>query len=64
MSQTISEIVWISGIFEHLGFQVPRAIDLYCGNKSANHIAHNLIFHERTKHLTATMLGIIFNKDS
>ena len=51
MSQTTSEIVWVHGLLEDLSFIIPQPIDLYCDNKSANHLAYNPIFHERTKHL-------------
>lgn len=51
MSHTTSEIVWLSGVLEDLGFNVPKPIDLFCDNKSAIHLAHNPVFHERTKHL-------------
>ncbi|XP_057246849.1 retrovirus-related Pol polyprotein from transposon RE1 [Beta vulgaris subsp. vulgaris] len=51
MSQTTSEIVWVHGLLEDLSFFIPQPIDLFCDNKSANHLAYNPIFHERTKHL-------------
>lgn len=51
MPQTTSEVVWIDAILEDLGFNVPKPIDLFCDNKAAHHIAHNAVFHERTKHL-------------
>ena len=30
---------------------MPRPIVLYCDNNSTIHIAENLVFHERTKHI-------------
>lgn len=51
MSQTTSELVWIHGIFEELKVDIPTPIDLFCDNKATFYLAHNPIFHERTKHL-------------
>lgn len=51
MSQTTSELVWLEGLLSYLGISIPAPIDLLCDNKSAIYLAHNPIFHERTKHL-------------
>ncbi|CAM8975397.1 unnamed protein product [Rhodiola kirilowii] len=34
-----------------MGVPAQAAIPLDCDNKAALHIAHNLVFHERTKHM-------------
>ena len=51
MSQTTSEIVWLEGLLQDLDILVPRPISLFCDNKSAQYIAENEVFLERTKHL-------------
>ena len=51
MSQTTSELVWIEAVFAELGIDIPKPITLFCDNKSAQHIAENVVFQERTKHL-------------
>ncbi|KAK9683124.1 hypothetical protein RND81_10G118500 [Saponaria officinalis] len=51
MSYATSEVVWISNLLKELHIDVGIPIPLYCDNKAAEHIAHNPVFHERTKHL-------------
>ena len=51
MATTVSEILltrWLLTEF-HVEFHAP--IPLLCDNNSACHIAHNPVFHERTKHV-------------
>jgi len=40
-------------IFSPTGFHIPVTlpITLFCDNKATQHIAQNLVFHKRTKHL-------------
>ena len=51
MSHTTSELTWIEGLLVELAVSVPQPISLYCDNRSAQHIAENEVFQERTKHL-------------
>ena len=53
MSYTTSEMIWLEGLLQDLHVHVPKPINLYCDNSSAQHIyiAENQIFPERTKHL-------------
>lgn len=51
MSYTTSELIWLEGLLQDLHVQVPLPIPFYCDNTSAQHIAENQIFQERTKHL-------------
>lgn len=51
MSYTSSEVVWLEGLLSEIGIIVPNPIILYCDNVSAQHIAENPVFHEKTKHI-------------
>ena len=51
MSSTASELVWVEGLLKDLDLPVNLPIKLFCDNTSAEHIAQNPVFHERTKHL-------------
>ncbi|CAM8942273.1 unnamed protein product [Rhodiola kirilowii] len=51
MANTCCELVWIASILRDLHIAVATPIALYCDNQSANHIAKNPVFHERTKHI-------------
>ena len=46
-----SEIVWLGGLLEELGFPHTISTPLHIDNTSAIQIATNPIFHERTKHI-------------
>jgi len=45
------ELQWIQYLFQDLHFSVPTPYTVFCDNNSAIHIAKNLTFHERTKHI-------------
>jgi hypothetical protein len=51
MAHTTCEVVWLRSFLEEHGFQVQLPIPMYCDNQAAIHIASNLVFHERTKHI-------------
>lgn len=48
--QTSIELTWIRTLLTelHVSFQTPM---IYCDNQSAVSIAHNPVFHSRTKHM-------------
>ncbi|RVW20344.1 Retrovirus-related Pol polyprotein from transposon RE1 [Vitis vinifera] len=46
-----SLISWRNGSLRIWVYPPPLATPLYCDNQSAIHIAHNDVFHERTKHI-------------
>jgi hypothetical protein len=45
------ELQWFLYLLKDLYVTCIRSAALYCDNNSAIHIASNLVFHERTKHL-------------
>ena len=48
---TTSELLWLRWLLKDLDVSTSSATPLYCDNQSAIHIAHNDVFHERTKHI-------------
>ena len=48
---TTSELLWLRWLLKDLGVSTSSATPLYCDNQSAIDIAHNDVFHERTKHI-------------
>ena len=51
LADTTSELLWLWWILKDLGVSTSSATSFYCDNQSAIHIAHNDVFHERTKHI-------------
>jgi len=45
------ELIWIRDLLIEIGFSLECPIRLYGENKAAIHIAENIVFHERTKHI-------------
>ena len=51
MSSGIDEVLWIQGILQDLKINYEEPIKIFCDNKSAISIAHNLIYRDRIKHV-------------
>ncbi|CAM8993843.1 unnamed protein product [Rhodiola kirilowii] len=51
MAAVCCELTWLARLVSDMGIHVSSAIHLHCDNKAAIHIAHNPVFHERTKHV-------------
>jgi len=51
IDQGICELLWLEIILKDLKIKWNGPIKLYCDNKSAITIAHNLVQHDRTKHI-------------
>ncbi|CAM8920282.1 unnamed protein product [Rhodiola kirilowii] len=51
MAAVCCELVWLARLLDDMGVSVHQPIPLRCDNKAAIHIAHNPVFHERTKHI-------------
>ncbi|MED6133630.1 hypothetical protein PIB30_116809 [Stylosanthes scabra] len=45
------EAQWMTYVLEDLRIKLSKPIAIYCDSQSALHIAANLVFHERTKHI-------------
>jgi hypothetical protein len=51
MISTASELIWIKQLLADMGIETQNPMKIFCDNQAARHIASNLIFHERTKHI-------------
>ncbi|CAM8966812.1 unnamed protein product [Rhodiola kirilowii] len=51
MAAVCCELTWLARLISDMGVVVAAPIHLFCDNKAAIHIAHNPVFHERTKHV-------------
>ena len=51
LADTTSELLWLRWLLTDLGVFTSFATPFYCDNQSVIHIAHNDIFHKRTKHI-------------
>ena len=51
MAQSVCEIMWIYQLFTEIDLKTSVPAKLWCDNQAALHIASNLVFHERTKHI-------------
>ncbi|KAK6145658.1 hypothetical protein DH2020_022478 [Rehmannia glutinosa] len=51
MASTTTEIVWLRWLLADMGVHLSSPTPMHCDNQSAIHIAHNSVFHERTKHI-------------
>ena len=49
-TQACKEVVWVKRLLNKLGHKQEK-ITLFCDSQSALHIARNLAFHFRTKHI-------------
>lgn len=51
MAQATCEIIWIHQLLCEVGMKCTMPAKLWCDNQAALHIAANLVYHERTKHI-------------
>ena len=51
MAAITSELKWLRALLLDLGVSHHSPMHLYCDSQSALYIAHNPVFHERTKHI-------------
>ncbi|KAI3681339.1 hypothetical protein L6452_36130 [Arctium lappa] len=51
LADTTQELVWLRWLLSDMGAPQQSPTPLWCDNNSAIQIAHNDVFHERTKHI-------------
>ncbi|GKA90186.1 putative RNA-directed DNA polymerase [Tanacetum coccineum] len=51
MASMVSEVIWVRWLLSELQVDISLPTTLFCDNQAARHIANNLVFHERTKHV-------------
>uniref|UniRef100_A0A2N9GS30 Reverse transcriptase Ty1/copia-type domain-containing protein n=1 Tax=Fagus sylvatica TaxID=28930 RepID=A0A2N9GS30_FAGSY len=51
LADTTAELFWLRWLLQDLGIDCSTAVLIHCDNRSAIQIAHNDVFHERTKHI-------------
>ena len=51
LAATTAELIWLRWLLQDLDVDCSTATKLHCDNRSAIQIAHNDVFHERTKHI-------------
>ena len=51
MTLATCELTWLRHLLQELRFGNDEQMKLICDNQAAFHIAPNLVFHERTKHI-------------
>ena len=51
MASTTKEIVWLRWLLADIRVFFSHPTSMYCDNQSSIQIAHNSVFHERTKHI-------------
>ena len=51
LANTTCELVWFRWLLADINAPQPTATPLCCDNRSAIYIAHNYVFHKRTKHI-------------
>lgn len=51
LRKTISKVSWLVWLLGDLGLPIESPVPIHCDSQASLHIAKNLIFHERTKHI-------------
>ncbi|XP_019261080.1 PREDICTED: uncharacterized protein LOC109239031 [Nicotiana attenuata] len=51
LKKAVGELVWLSRLFAELTVAQSSPIKVFCDSRPAIHIAHNPVFHERTKYI-------------
>ena len=64
MTLATYELIWLKHLLQELRFGKNGQMKLICDNQAILHIASNLIFHEKTKHIEVDCLFIRENISS
>ena len=51
MTRSVCEIIWLHQLLMEVVIKTLVLAKLWCDNQTVFHIASNLVFHERTKHI-------------
>jgi len=51
MTSTTKKIIWLYWLLHDMEVFISHPTSMYCDNQNFIQIAHNLVFHERTKHI-------------
>ncbi|KAL5766683.1 hypothetical protein ACOSP7_017300 [Xanthoceras sorbifolium] len=51
LSEASTEVLWLCSLFQELGIKLAGTPILWYDNTGASSIAHNPVFHQRTKHI-------------
>jgi len=51
MTSITKEIIWLHWLLADMMVSLSHPTHMYCDNQSSIQIAHNSVFHERTKHI-------------
>jgi hypothetical protein len=51
LADATSKLLWLHWLLPDMGAPQTTSTPIHCDNRSAIHIAHNDVFHERTKHI-------------
>src|SRR5206468_1821467 len=55
---------WLRYLFQNLRISIPELFQVYCDNMAAMHIAANLVFLERTKHIKLDCIFVLEKLES
>ncbi|KAL5820829.1 hypothetical protein ACOSQ3_022711 [Xanthoceras sorbifolium] len=51
LAQATAEVVWVEALLTEMGIKLHQSAVLWCDNTGAGALAHNPVFHSRTKHI-------------
>ncbi|CAL1413437.1 unnamed protein product [Linum trigynum] len=51
LATVASEVIWLQSLLQEMGMQLPQPPTLWCDNLGARYLAHNPVFHSRSKHM-------------